>query len=314
MGEVSRVERLINLLALLLDTKRPLSRDEILGNRELQYSLNPDSARRAFERDKEALQALGVTITTNVLADGIQMGYRVLPSDYYLPDLGLDDDELAAMQIAVGAVSLESQAGAGALMKIGGVVPVEAPPVAALALLPNLGPIFEALRTHAVLAFEYSGSQRSVEPWTITSERGRWYLVGFDRSRQGRRTFRVDRISGGVDISGRGSVHVPADAPSGATVAAVPVFDSTSNSPVERVELAFDPPHDVRAVSMLGAVVSVDELSDGRKRVAFDATELDVVRSFVLEFLEHCEVLAPPRLRADVIAWLQSVAAGEGAP
>jgi hypothetical protein len=29
------------------------------------------------------------------------------------------------------------------------------------------------------------------------------------------------------------------------------------------------------------------------------------LRAFVLDFLEHAEVLAPPDLRAEVIAWLE---------
>ena len=33
-------------------------------------------------------------------------------------------------------------------------------------------------------------------------------------------------------------------------------------------------------------------------------------RTFVLGFLEHAEVLEPPEMRADVVTWLERVAAG----
>jgi predicted DNA-binding transcriptional regulator YafY len=36
-------------------------------------------------------------------------------------------------------------------------------------------------------------------------------------------------------------------------------------------------------------------------------------RSFVLGFLEHAEILDPPDLRADIVEWLEAVAAGTAA-
>ena len=84
----SRIERVLNLLALLLDTRVPLTRDDIV--REVAGYPAPITAyRRAFERDKETLRAMGVPITTESVGDGSEVGYRVDPDDYYLPDLGL---------------------------------------------------------------------------------------------------------------------------------------------------------------------------------------------------------------------------------
>jgi predicted DNA-binding transcriptional regulator YafY len=36
--------------------------------------------------------------------------------------------------------------------------------------------------------------ERTIDPWTLTRERGRWYLYGFDHSSGEPRTFRLDRI------------------------------------------------------------------------------------------------------------------------
>ena len=33
----------------------------------------------------------------------------------------------------------------------------------------------------------------------------------------------------------------------------------------------------------------------------------EAFRSFVLSFLDHAEVLEPPSLRADLVAWLEAV-------
>ena len=64
---------------------------------------------------------MGVPITMETIGDGTEVGYRVRPDDYCLPDLGLSADETAALRVAVSAVSLGDSTGHGALMKLGGV-------------------------------------------------------------------------------------------------------------------------------------------------------------------------------------------------
>ncbi len=114
----SRVERVLNLLALLLETRVPLTREEIM--RDVPgYPEQISAYRRSFERDKETLRGMGVPITIETVGDGAEVGYRVRPDDYYLPDFGLTAEETAALHVAVSAVSLGDQAGVGALMKLG---------------------------------------------------------------------------------------------------------------------------------------------------------------------------------------------------
>jgi predicted ArsR family transcriptional regulator len=55
---VHRLERLINLVAALLQAERPLTAEE-LRNRLPGYAEDHGAFRRAFERDKEALRDLG---------------------------------------------------------------------------------------------------------------------------------------------------------------------------------------------------------------------------------------------------------------
>ena len=53
---------------------------------------------------------------------------------------------------------------------------------------------------------------RTVEPWGVVTEKGRWYLVGHDRDRDATRTFRLSRIGGEVTpIGPAGAVTVPED-------------------------------------------------------------------------------------------------------
>ena len=57
---MDRVERLTNLLALLLETSRPLTLVEIAGEMGGQYPARKQTLRAAFERDKAALREIGV--------------------------------------------------------------------------------------------------------------------------------------------------------------------------------------------------------------------------------------------------------------
>ena len=54
----------------------------------------------------------------------------------------------------------------------------------------------------------------------------------------------------------------------------------------------------------------VERRDDGSVVVAYRVTNPDGFRSYVLGYLEHVEVLSPPALRADLVAWLDALAGG----
>lgn len=106
------MERLVNLLVALLDTKRPLTREE-LRQRVGGYSDDKDNFHRNFERDKDVLRQMGIPLVTEQVESGLDepaTGYRVPRHLYELPDPGLEDDELLALNLAVSAVALEGSA------------------------------------------------------------------------------------------------------------------------------------------------------------------------------------------------------------
>ena len=75
---MDRLERLVNLVAALIDTPRPLTREDIRQRIE-GYSDDPDAFRRNFERDKELLRQMGLPLVTAPL-DPIHpddFGYRI---------------------------------------------------------------------------------------------------------------------------------------------------------------------------------------------------------------------------------------------
>ena len=64
-------------------------------------------------------------------------------------------------------------------------------------------------------------------------------------------------------------------------------------------------------IAALGTDANVEEDDRGGAIVEMAVTNRAAFRSCVLGFLEHAEVLEPPEVRADVVAWLErAVAAG----
>lgn len=110
-----RLERLLNLTAALLTATTPLTAAD-LAVRVPGYP-DPASARdsfhRAFERDKAALREMGIPLRVLEVpgTDPPEAGYLIRREDYALSDPGLDPDEVAALQLALAAVRLDSASG-----------------------------------------------------------------------------------------------------------------------------------------------------------------------------------------------------------
>jgi proteasome accessory factor B len=303
----SRVERVLNLLALLLNTRVPLTREEIV--REVSgYPPQVSAYRRAFERDKETLRAMGVPITVEQVGDGSEVGYRVRASDYYLPHLDLTDEETAALRVAVSAISLGSNAGEGALMKLGGVGDEPVSPIASLPIAPALAILFEAFRRRALVRFTHRGNRRTVEPWGLTSKRGHWYVVGFDRDRDAIRAFRADRIEGDVEVGDADGFDPPDDFRPDDHVEDRPWL--LGDAPPITVRLRVDAAHADGLCAQLGSDAGVVIEDDDGALVELAITNRAALRTFVLGFLDHVEVVSPPDVRADVVAWLERAMVG----
>jgi proteasome accessory factor B len=305
-GAPSRVERVLNLLALLLDTRRALSREEIVAA-VTGYPSEVSANRRAFERDKEMLRGMGVPITVEPLAsDSLEVGYRVLAEEYYLPDLDLTGEETAALRVAVNAISLGSASGEGALLKLGGLPGIADAPIASLPMVPNLATLFEAFRRRATVTFDYRGERRTIEPWGLTSKRGHWYVVGYDHARNATRSFRADRVGGDIELGPDGAFDAPDDfRPDDHVEDRAWMFGETE--PVT-VELVVDAGYVDHAVTVLGVDAIVTPRPDGSALVTVPVVDVAAFRTTVLDFLDHAEVVAPPEVRAEIVAYLERLA------
>ncbi|MFN8051248.1 MAG: WYL domain-containing protein [Acidimicrobiales bacterium] len=300
----SKLERLLNLTALLLNTERPLKVDQI-GQLMEGYPPDPASFRRTFERDKDDLREMGIPVEVVNTDPGDQtaLGYRILPEKYYLPDPGLDPDELAALKLAMGAVRLDGIAAGETLRKLGASSDADAPELASVPTPPEIGEIHAAIAAHRLVEFTYHGELRTVEPHRLDYQRGRWYLSGFDRLRDDRRSFRIDRIEGGLTSGDDGAFEPPGpvEAPPGLRFEAWRYGDD----PPVTARLRIDASQAGLGRDHAGADATWTDLPDGSAEVEMIVSNRGAFRSFVMGFLDHAEILEPEELRQDLVDWLK---------
>ena len=302
-----RRERLLNLLAALLETRQGLTRAEIVTNVSLGYPPLPESARKAFERDKSSLRAMDVPLQEETKNN--ESRYRVDPQEYYLPDLDLSGAELEALHVAVTAIGLGggSGEGAGALMKLGGLEGTGGMPVAELPLVETLAPLFDASRRRCVVEFDYRDRSRRIEPWGLTSKFGRWYIVGRDLDNEEMRVFRADRIEGDIVAAESGAFTVDTDFRADAYLADQPWEYGSGRS--VKVAVRIDAGHEAELGSQVGPGTPIHREPDGSVIVELSVVNYGGLRSFVLGYLDHAEVISPPGARAEIITWLEAIAA-----
>jgi proteasome accessory factor B len=302
----TKLERLLNLVAALLDTAVPLSAEQI----QQRIESYPDSAvsfRRAFERDKDDLREMGIPLRVEEIpgSDPPLTGYRISRREYSGQVPELTPDELAALHVASNLVRVGGLAPDDALRKLGGAVPgavAPSEPMVALPSDPRLGPLFRAATELALVTFRYHGTDRTVEPYRLSFSRGQWYLSGFDRTRDAERLFRLDRIDGDVEVGEPKAFRRPEAIGSDPRVRAWELGDESITARVR-----IDNDQALWAIHAAGSDSVVDTLDDGSVVLELTVRNRAAFRSFVLAFLEHAEVLEPAELRADVVAWLEAM-------
>jgi len=208
-------ERLVNLTIALLATKRYLTKSEIFRTVE-GYEGSPEAMERMFERDKDDLRSLGITIELGTF-DPIfedEAGYRITPSSYQLNLGELDGTDIALLSMAATAWSgaaLERES-TSALIKLSS-MGIDSDSEALSLLTPqvsgtdqNFVLVTDAIVRRSEIEFEYlsadlSKQVRTIAPYSMRGESGSWYLLGLDRAKDSVRTFRLDRIVSEVIVS-----------------------------------------------------------------------------------------------------------------
>lgn len=312
-----QLERVTNLLALLLSTRRHLTFEDIRQELAGQYPENLAAARAAFERDKAILRDEGIPIDSEILGGDRagSTGYRIRKSAYELGDIGLTAAETAALRVAVGALRMGQTWAEEALWKLdlGPGSSIESAPVVSTSLPVDarLPKVHEAIARRNHMVFTYGVRQRTLAPFGLLARHGKWYVIGHDVEIGEMRTFRLDRIEGDVELLADTSFDRPRD------------FDVRSSFPADPKVLpgAIDVGSEVARVRVdstdIGVVVFqygegalVSRSPDGSGIFEVPCANVDAFVHWLLGFVDRAEVLEPAALRSYVVNWLESMSRG----
>jgi proteasome accessory factor B len=320
MGEGDRaepLERLLNLVGLLLETPKPMTFEEIRRVLEPYGQSNPESAKRMFERDKDVLREFGVPLElVDVDVWGTEQGYVIPKDKYYLQEIAFEPDELGALLVAAQSGGQDPAAEAGARKLLygadGGILaglaggPLASGSDARSNLVHAAAEAAQELRR---VRFSYRTSQgqegeRDVDAWAMVFRGGHWYLVGNDRDRDDVRAFRLSRIVGELVDGGEGSTP-----PAGFRAA-----DHVQSGPWvaggdERATVLFSPARTWSALSQFPGARQVGTDDEGWGIVELPMADEDATVSLLLEYGPDAVVRSPASLRDAVIARLEAIGA-----
>lgn len=206
---IEKTERLLNLTLALLASRRPMRKNEIFSTIP-GYSGTAESMERMFERDKDELRELGISVQVLPVDPYFEddIGYQIISKEYFLPDIRLTREESIWLAIATAVLSesTTSMNVNGALQKLlsGNEIPVNEILQnyqswnLKLPLNESLLFIWQSLKEKSPLQFNYNtgvkSSLRILSPYSVTSRNGHWFLVGSDHDDSRVKTFRVDRM------------------------------------------------------------------------------------------------------------------------
>ena len=301
--------RLLRLLSLL-QTPRDWPGSELAER--LQVS------RRTIRRDIQRLRDLGYPVQATMGAVG---GYRLVAGTA-MPPLLLDDEEAVAVAVGLrtaanGTVTGIEEASVRALAKLEQVLPsrlryrvsalhsVTLPLPGAQALVDPvvLTVIATAAHDRQRIRFRYTshdGTQgtRAAEPHHLVHTGRRWYLLGWDPTNNGWRTFRADRMTSPQITGPR---FTPRDPPGGD--AAAYVSRSVSSAPYRyQARIRLHLPAQAAAERLPPTVGHLQADGEHACILHTGAESPDVLAIYVAIIGAEFEILDPPDLAEHILA------------
>src|SRR6184192_1698088 len=205
--------------------RRPLTARDVKSNVEGYSEMSDEAFARRFYSDRAELLALGVPLHSQRDEFTGEELYTLRSENYFLNELELADDELAALQTAL--YLLEGQFAYAeplrlalqnlALGRPGFGEPATQTAIRVEVLDPDyspempgrLGKLEGAISKQRTIKFPYYSisrnrqGERTVNPYGLLSDNGSWYVIGQDLDRKDIRTFRVSRIRGDIRFATR---------------------------------------------------------------------------------------------------------------
>ena len=225
--DTDKLIRQLSLVAFLMAERRPLTARDIKSNVEGYQEMSDEAFARRFYSDRAELVALGVPLDSQRDEFTGEELYTLRSERYFLPELELDDEELAALQtcfyllegrfayaeplrLALQNLALGRSAGALAATPTGTAGRVEVrDPDYSPELQGRLGKLEGAISKQRTVKFRYwsiyrdEERERTLNPYALLPENGSWYVIGHDLDRDDIRTFRVSRIRSDIRFATR---------------------------------------------------------------------------------------------------------------
>jgi proteasome accessory factor BC len=223
--DTDKLIRQLSLVAFLMAERRPLTARDVKGNVEGYSEMSDEAFARRFYSDRSELLSLGVPLQSQRDEFTGEELYTLRSEQYFLPQLDLEDDELAALQTAL--YLLEGKFAYAEPLRLAlqnlalGRPGFAETPTATAGRVEVLDPDYSpempgrlaklegAISKQRTVRFDYwsisrdETSERTLNPYALLPDNGIWYVVGHDLDRNDIRTFRASRIRGEIKFATR---------------------------------------------------------------------------------------------------------------
>jgi proteasome accessory factor C len=223
--DTDKLIRQLSLVAFLMAERRALTARDVKSNVEGYSEMSDEAFARRFYSDRAELLSLGVPLQSQRDEFTGEELYTLRSEQYFLPQLELEDEELAALQTAFYLLEgkfayAEPLRLALQNLALGRPGFSEAPTETASrveVLDPDYSPetpgrlakLENAISKQRTVRFDYwsistdKERERTLNPYALLNDNGLWYVVGHDLEREDIRTFRVSRIRGDIKFATR---------------------------------------------------------------------------------------------------------------
>jgi proteasome accessory factor BC len=225
--DTDKLIRQLSLVAFLMAERRALTARDVKSNVEGYSEMSDEAFARRFYSDRAELLALGVPLQSQRDEFTGEELYTLRSEQYFLPQLELENEELAALQTALYllegkfayaeplrlalqnlALGRPAPEFADAPSETAGRVEVHDPDYSP-EMPGRLAKLEGAISKQRTIKFEYRAisrdraTDRTLNPYALMPDNGVWYVIGHDLDRDAIRTFRVSRIHGEIKFATR---------------------------------------------------------------------------------------------------------------
>jgi proteasome accessory factor BC len=223
--DTDKLIRQLSLVAYLMAERRALTARDVKSNVEGYSEMSDEAFARRFYSDRAELIGLGVPLHSQRDEFTGEELYTLRSEQYFLPELELKDDELAALQTALFLLDgkfayAEPLRLALQNLALGRPGFAELPTATAVRVevldpdytveMPGrLAKLEGAISKQRTIKFPYYSisrdkhSERTLNPFALLTDNGIWYVIGEDLDDKRRKKFRVSRIRGDIRFATR---------------------------------------------------------------------------------------------------------------